>query len=137
MDVHCTLTQLSGMGISIAIDDFGTGQSALAYLNRFHIDVLKIDRSFVDGMERDARKAELTRAFISIAAALEMETVAEGIETEKQAEMLQSFGCLVGQGLSSGQTRACRRFRRRLRRRGGEANSPQRRVGAQGLTRAD
>ena len=98
MDVIRTLTQLSGMGISIAIDDFGTGQSALAYLNRFHIDVLKIDRSFVDGMERDARKAELTRAFISIAAALEMETVAEGIETEKQAEMLQSFGCLVGQG---------------------------------------
>jgi diguanylate cyclase (GGDEF)-like protein len=112
--VHIALAELSEIGISIAIDDFGTGQSALAYLNRFHVDVLKIDRSFVDGAEHDPRKAELVKAFISIAAALEMETVAEGIETIEQAALLQAFGCGIGQGYLLGRPVAVHAFERRF-----------------------
>jgi diguanylate cyclase (GGDEF)-like protein/PAS domain S-box-containing protein len=112
--VHIALAELTEIGISIAIDDFGTGQSALAYLNRFHVDVLKIDRSFVDGAEHDPRKAELVKAFISIAAALEMETVAEGIETIEQAELLQSFGCGIGQGYLLGRPVAVEAFQQRF-----------------------
>ena len=112
--VHIALAELSEIGISIAIDDFGTGQSALAYLNRFHVDVLKIDRSFVDGAEHDPRKAELVKAFISIAAALEMETVAEGIETIEQAELLQSFGCGIGQGYFLGRPVPVEAFEQRF-----------------------
>ncbi|WP_404400454.1 EAL domain-containing protein [Pelagibacterium halotolerans] len=96
--VHEALAELARMGITVAIDDFGTGQSALAYLNRFDVDVLKIDRSFVSDMETDWRKAELVKAFISLAQALDMETVAEGIETSDQARILLRLGCKIGQG---------------------------------------
>ncbi|UWU24272.1 EAL domain-containing protein (plasmid) [Rhizobium sp. CB3060] len=96
--VQATLEKLRTMGLSIAIDDFGTGHSALAYLSRFPIDVLKIDRSFVAQMAKDHRSRELIKAFTSIADALGMTTVAEGIETSGQADSLNEFGCEIGQG---------------------------------------
>ena len=96
--VQETLQQLHALGVSIAIDDFGTGHSALAYLDRFPIDVLKIDRSFVTGMDGDSRGRELVRAFVLIADALGMGTVAEGVETEEQALELRALGCKIGQG---------------------------------------
>ncbi|WP_268932607.1 EAL domain-containing protein [Solidesulfovibrio carbinolicus] len=93
-----TLNALSSLGASIAIDDFGTGHSALSYLNRFRVDVLKSDSSFVSGVEKDRRKAELVKAFIAVARALDMDVVAEGVELPEQAELLCAHGCLVGQG---------------------------------------
>lgn len=96
--VQETLEQLHALGVSIAIDDFGTGQSALVYLKRFPIDVLKIDRLFIAEMNNDVRGKELVKAFILIAKALGMETVAEGVETAEQADALRALGCGTGQG---------------------------------------
>ncbi|UJW77813.1 EAL domain-containing protein (plasmid) [Rhizobium sp. SL42] len=96
--IQATLEKIQTMGVSIAIDDFGTGHSALAYLGRFPIDVLKIDRSFIAEMDKSDRGRELVKAFTSIADALGMTTVAEGIETSEQAASLNGFGCGIGQG---------------------------------------
>jgi diguanylate cyclase (GGDEF)-like protein/PAS domain S-box-containing protein len=96
--VRSTLETLRRLGVTIAIDDFGTGYSALSYLGQLDVDVLKIDQSFVRGAEREPRKAELIKAFISVAKALGMQTVAEGVELEAQAGLLRSLGCCVGQG---------------------------------------
>jgi diguanylate cyclase (GGDEF)-like protein/PAS domain S-box-containing protein len=93
-----TLARLHHLGITIAIDDFGTGQSALAYFNRFEIDVLKIDRAFITDIDRVPRKAELVKAFLSLATALGLETVAEGVETPEQSHLLADLGCAVSQG---------------------------------------
>ncbi|WP_234906992.1 putative bifunctional diguanylate cyclase/phosphodiesterase [Rhizobium rhizogenes] len=90
------LTSLRQMGISIAIDDFGTGYSALSYLARFPIDVLKIDRSFVNNT--DARSRELIKAILSIAECLGQHVVAEGVETEDQAAFLKANRCHAAQG---------------------------------------
>jgi diguanylate cyclase (GGDEF)-like protein/PAS domain S-box-containing protein len=92
------LERLHAAGVRIAIDDFGTGFSALSYLNRFPIDVLKIDRSFVRDLQTSRRDRELVKAIVSVAAALEMEIVAEGVETQEQAEILLDFGCRFAQG---------------------------------------
>lgn len=97
-DIQHTLERLSGLGATIAIDDFGTGYSALSYLNRFHVDVLKIDRSFISGMEKDARKAALVKAFITVAQAFNMVVVAEGVELPEQVDCLCAHGCFMGQG---------------------------------------
>jgi diguanylate cyclase (GGDEF)-like protein/PAS domain S-box-containing protein len=86
------------LGITIAIDDFGTGYSALNYLSRFPIDVLKIDRSFVRGIDSDSRKAGLVNVFMSLGKALNLEIVAEGVETEAEAAALQQLGCVLSQG---------------------------------------
>lgn len=96
--VHKALAAISKMGVSIAVDDFGTGHSALAYLDRFDIDVLKIDRSFISHIEQDHRKAAIVKAFISLADAFDLEVVAEGIETPEQAAILHGYGCRIGQG---------------------------------------
>ncbi len=93
-----TLETLRALGITIAIDDFGTGYSALNYLTRLPMDVLKIDRSFIKGIDTDPRKAGLVRAFISMGKTLGMEIVAEGVETSAQSERLQELGCCLGQG---------------------------------------
>jgi diguanylate cyclase (GGDEF)-like protein/PAS domain S-box-containing protein len=93
-----TIEDLKGMGISLAIDDFGTGWSSLAYLRRFPIDTLKIDRSFVAGLGTDDDDTEVVRAVIGLGHALGKRTVAEGVETEGQAELLQQLGCDDAQG---------------------------------------
>jgi EAL domain-containing protein (putative c-di-GMP-specific phosphodiesterase class I) len=93
------LRALKVLGVGLALDDFGTGSSALGYLRDFPIDVLKIDKSFVDGMtdgERDA--SALVRAIIQLARALELGTVAEGIEKPEQVALLQPAHCERGQG---------------------------------------
>ncbi len=97
-----TLKRIDEMGIKLAIDDFGTGYSALAYLNKFPINQVKIDRSFVHNIETDKNAALLVKAIIAMAASLDKECIAEGIETQGQVSLLQSFGCYQGQGFLLG-----------------------------------
>jgi diguanylate cyclase (GGDEF)-like protein/PAS domain S-box-containing protein len=92
------LLELKGLGVRVAIDDFGTGYSSLGYLKRFPVDVVKIDRSFVDGMETSAVDAAIVAAVIGLADAVGMTTVAEGVETETQLEHLKALGCKTVQG---------------------------------------
>ena len=92
------LAELHGMGLAISIDDFGTGYSALSYLHRFPVSQLKIDRSFVCDVPGERSKSELVKAMLSIAGALRLETVAEGVETEQQADYLAEHGCCQAQG---------------------------------------
>ncbi|MDF9392193.1 EAL domain-containing protein [Methylococcus capsulatus] len=96
--VGAALEELHDMGFAISIDDFGTGYSALSYLNRFPLDQIKIDRSFIQGFPADREKVELVRAIISIALALRLEVIAEGVETSHQAEYLHAQGCRLAQG---------------------------------------
>jgi diguanylate cyclase (GGDEF)-like protein/PAS domain S-box-containing protein len=97
-DIATSLDALSALGLTIAIDDFGTGYSALGYLHRFPIHTLKIDRSFMQGIETDKKKTGIVRAIISIASALDMRLVAEGVETLQQVQVLDGFGCHAAQG---------------------------------------
>ncbi|MFT6465536.1 EAL domain-containing protein [Halopseudomonas sp.] len=92
------LAALRQKGVRIAIDDFGTGYSSLAYLKSFPIDVLKIDQSFVRDMLSDKSDAAIIEAIITLAKALDLEMVAEGVETQDQAEALQNYGCDIMQG---------------------------------------
>lgn len=92
------LGELAEMGILLSLDDFGTGYSALAYLKRLPVQELKIDRSFVSGVPTNPVDTELTRAVLGMAEALELDVVAEGIETEEQRAFLQAHGCVEGQG---------------------------------------
>ena len=85
-------------GISIAIDDFGTGYSSLSYLHKFPIDTLKIDRSFVQSMHDDAAGREIIVSIVNLAKQLEIPVVAEGIETERDINVLRDLGCTFGQG---------------------------------------
>src|SRR5690606_4678438 len=86
------------LGIALAIDDFGTGYSSLSHLQRLPIDILKIDRTFVDALESDERASTLARTVVSLGELLSFDIVAEGIETEEQADRLLAFGCRAGQG---------------------------------------
>jgi len=101
-NVRATLRAFHDMGIRIAIDDFGTGYSALGYLKRFPIDVLKIDRSFVNDIMIDADSTELVKAIIHMAHSLRLEIVAEGIETDVQELFLHTYRCQIGQGYRFG-----------------------------------
>ncbi len=92
------LRALKATGATIAMDDFGTGYSNLAYLQRLPIDILKIDRSFVTGMLGDRDKIAIVRAILSLAQALGMETIAEGIEAQELGQTLAALGCTYGQG---------------------------------------
>lgn len=96
--VRATLQAFCDMGMTVAIDDFGTGYSALGYLKRFPIDVLKIDRSFTRDITLDRDSTELVKAIITMARSLQLELVAEGIETKAQEKFLQAHGCQLGQG---------------------------------------
>jgi diguanylate cyclase (GGDEF)-like protein len=92
------LRTLKGLGVRIAIDDFGTGYSSLAYLRRFPIDVLKLDRTFISGLERNGPSAALAEIFVQLGRALHIETVAEGVETMGEAELLRDLDCQLAQG---------------------------------------
>ncbi|MDX2096512.1 MAG: EAL domain-containing protein, partial [Leptolyngbyaceae cyanobacterium bins.59] len=87
------LHQLKQRQIQLSIDDFGTGYSSLSYLHRLPVDNLKIDRSFVQGIDRDGEKLELVRAIVNLAWNLGMEVIAEGVETPKQLAQLRSLKC--------------------------------------------
>jgi diguanylate cyclase (GGDEF)-like protein len=92
------LSRLHGHGIRLALDDFGTGYSALSYLQRFPIDIIKIDRSFIDGVESDESDAALVQTILAMAETMGKRVVAEGIETVGQERLLQQLGCRYGQG---------------------------------------
>lgn len=92
------LTSLKALGIRLAIDDFGTGYSSLSYLHRFPVDILKIDKSFVDGVAGGPGANALASAVIALGNSLGLRTVAEGIENEDQYGVLLALGCKFGQG---------------------------------------
>jgi diguanylate cyclase (GGDEF)-like protein len=96
--VKTKLLQISETGFQLSLDDFGTGYSSLAYLNRFDIDYIKIDRSFVTEMEDNPSQRALCEAVIAMAHKLGLKVVAEGIETRAQLDLLTGFGCDYGQG---------------------------------------
>ncbi|HEX6921769.1 MAG TPA: EAL domain-containing protein [Actinomycetes bacterium] len=93
------LRRMKTMGVKVAVDDFGTGYSSLSYLSRFPVDILKIDRSFVQHIGSDCtEQGELAGTIVRLGESLRLETVAEGIETEHQREILARMGCTFGQG---------------------------------------
>jgi diguanylate cyclase (GGDEF)-like protein len=92
------LSSFKELGISIAIDDFGTGYSSLAYLKRFPIDLLKVDRSFVRDIISDEDDSAIVRTILAMAQALDLKVVAEGVESEEQLKLLAALGCSEGQG---------------------------------------
>ncbi|MBN1171665.1 MAG: EAL domain-containing protein, partial [Micromonosporaceae bacterium] len=92
------LRHLKALGVRLALDDFGTGYSSLAYLRRFPLDILKIDRAFVTPITSDPSAAALTRSIIDMAHTLGLETVAEGVESEEQAALLRGMECQRAQG---------------------------------------
>ncbi|HEV8648519.1 MAG TPA: EAL domain-containing protein [Actinomycetes bacterium] len=97
-EITATLTALRRLGVRFALDDFGTGYSSLSHLHRFPIDVVKIDKSFIDVVTGGPDQTAVARAIIQIGRTLDLETVAEGIEAAEQADRLAELGCLLGQG---------------------------------------
>ncbi len=92
------LADLRGLGVVVALDDFGTGYSSLSYLSTLPVDVLKIDRSFVSVMGSSRQSLMLARSVVQLALALDLRTVAEGVETIEQADLLKGMGCDFAQG---------------------------------------
>ena len=91
------LRELKALGVRIAIDDFGTGHSSLQYLHELPLDKLKIPKPFIDELDTDGAGV-LARAIIDLGRSLDLEVIAEGIETERQRDRLRALGCTIGQG---------------------------------------
>jgi EAL domain-containing protein (putative c-di-GMP-specific phosphodiesterase class I) len=108
------LERLAELGASIALDDFGTGYSSLAYLQRFPVSTIKIDRSLVKGLERNG-KTSVLRSVVGLAHDLDMDIIAEGAETEADAKLLEAEGCTYAQGFYYGQPMTTQAVRRLLR----------------------
>ncbi len=96
--LHSDLEELKTIGVKLAIDDFGTGYSSLSYLRDLPIDVVKMDRSFVEGIAESDQRLAVAEGIVQIARTLRLEVIAEGIETEEQRDLLRSMGCHYGQG---------------------------------------
>jgi diguanylate cyclase (GGDEF)-like protein len=96
--VAANLKQFSDKGLRLDLDDFGTGYSSLAYLKRFHVDVLKIDRMFVRDIETDLESRAIVEAIVKMSSALNIDVIAEGVETEPQVQILGGLGCRWMQG---------------------------------------
>jgi EAL domain-containing protein (putative c-di-GMP-specific phosphodiesterase class I) len=92
------LKELKALGIQLAVDDFGTGYSSLAYLRRFPLDVLKLDRSFVMQQDEGISSFEFIKAFVDMARSLKLSVVAEGVETAEVLQFLRSVACDEAQG---------------------------------------
>ena len=98
-DVSGMLDELRALGVLIALDDFGTGYASLTHLRQFPVDVIKIDRSFVERIDgKDPKSTAVIDAILQMAKRLGIQTVAEGIETKHQAQYLRMRGCSTGQG---------------------------------------
>lgn len=97
-----TLSQLKAMGVTILLDDFGTGHSSLAYLARLPLDKVKIDKSFISRLDTDAASRTVTEAMIALARALNLDVVAEGVESAAVLDYIRSRGCRQGQGFYLG-----------------------------------
>lgn len=110
------LHRLKAVGVHLAVDDFGTGFSSLAYLKRFPVDALKIDRAFVDGLEHQESDDAFVRSIISLAEALGLDVVAEGVENQEQADVLLALGCVRAQGYYYGRPVPAADLRQRLTR---------------------
>jgi diguanylate cyclase (GGDEF)-like protein len=93
-----TVEDLHNLGVIISVDDFGTGYSSLAYLQRFPVDALKIDRFFISRIDHDPKTAALVKGIVSLAQALGLDTIAEGVETESQRHLTEGLGCNAYQG---------------------------------------
>jgi hypothetical protein len=96
-----TLERLKGLGVKLAIDDFGTGYSSLSYLKSFPVDKVKIDKSFVGSLEHDRDDRMIVDAVVNLGRALGLSTIAEGMETAGQAQMLRALGCDEAQNIST------------------------------------
>ena len=94
------LTRLKQLGLRLALDDFGTGYSSLAYLQKLPIDVLKIDKAFVQGLDKNPGDTEIVRLILALAQTLNLDTVAEGVESRNDMIKLRQMGCYLAQGFA-------------------------------------
>ena len=92
------IRELKALGIGILLDDFGTGFASLSYLTRLSVDILKVDKSFVEGIEADKKSGDFVNAMISIGHLQGCKVIAEGVENQMQVEMLRIYGCDYIQG---------------------------------------
>ena len=106
-----TLHELRKLGVQIALDDFGTGYSSLSYLRSFPFDKIKIDRSFIKDLSNGAEPVAIVQAVANLAKCLRMDSTAEGVETQQQADMLQAMGCTEMQGYLFSRPRPAREIR--------------------------
>jgi diguanylate cyclase (GGDEF)-like protein/PAS domain S-box-containing protein len=106
-----SIRRIQIMGVSLAVDDFGTGFSSLAYLKRFQVDTLKVDQSFVRDVLRDSEGASIVRAIIELGRSLSLQTLAEGVELQEEADHLLAAGCRLAQGFLFARPMPAREFR--------------------------
>ena len=97
-DITGQLSELAKLGVRLSVDDFGTGDSAIAYLKDLPVDVLKIDRSYISGLDRNHKDEAIASAMVALGQRLELDVIAEGVETEEQLEIITRMGCSSFQG---------------------------------------
>jgi diguanylate cyclase len=114
-DIIAKMTALKARGIGFSLDDFGTGFSSLSYLRRLPLDQLKIDQSFIANMLNSAKEAAIVQALISLGQSLNIQLIAEGVETSEQRRFLQAHGCAVCQGYLFSRPVTCSDFEALLR----------------------
>jgi diguanylate cyclase len=109
------MTALRKAGVGVAIDDFGTGCSSLSYVRHEFVDVIKVDRSLITGLDTDPQQLRIAAAILAVVAAFELDAVAEGVESAAQAEQLRALGCRYGQGYHWGRPMPAARMTTHLR----------------------
>gem|GEM_PF-314145 len=122
--IQAVLRALKELGVHIAVDDFGTGFSSLRYLRDFPIDVLKIDKTFIDDITRDAQQVALVEGIVRIADTLGLQVIAEGIEEPEQRDLLAGMGCRFGQGYLFARPMTVGQSEQVLRQREGRGHAP-------------
>ncbi len=117
------LRQLKGLGVTIAMDDFGTGYSSLGYLRSFPFDKIKIDQSFIRDLAKSKDSLAILRAVVGLGRSLNIVTLAEGVETQRQLEVLRTEGCIEAQGYFFSQPRSAAEAKELLNSLDGHANA--------------
>ena len=115
-DVLSEFSKLRDIGVGIAMDDFGTGYSSLSYISRFPLTTIKLDRCFVNRLERDQNVQAIVRCIIDLGRALDIDIVAEGVEAPAQASLLRELGCSYAQGYLFGRPSPASDCAKRLKR---------------------